>query len=85
MARIDFGDFGRTEPVAILDTIDVGPEWAHHGVATALLLQLLVNLEALQVEHLETSVGRNDFELLRFLYHHGFEPSQRIALEKQVA
>ena len=84
MARIDFGDFGRTEPVAVLDTIDVGPEWAQHGVATALLSQLLVNLSALQVEQLETTVGRDNFDLLRFLYHHGFEPSQRIALVKTV-
>jgi predicted N-acetyltransferase YhbS len=84
MARIDFGDFGRTEPVAVLDTIDVGPEWSQQGVATALLSQLLVNLSALQVEQLETTVGRNNFDLLRFLYHHGFEPSQRIALVKTV-
>lgn len=84
MARIDFGDFGRTEAVAVLDTIDVAPEWSGKGVGAALMSQLFVNLSALQVESLETRVGRDNFDLLRFLYRRGFEPSQRIALVKQV-
>jgi len=83
MARIDFGDFGRTEPVGVMDTIDVAPEWGGQGVGAALLSQLLVNLAALQVERLETRVGRDNFDLLRFLYNRGFEPAQRIALLKR--
>jgi predicted N-acetyltransferase YhbS len=84
MARTDFGDFGRPEPVAVLDTIGVDPDYAHHHVGAALLSQLLVNLEALRIERVETVVGREDFGLLGFLYRVGFGPSQRLAFVKPV-
>jgi predicted N-acetyltransferase YhbS len=38
MARADLGDFGRTEPVAVIDTLDEAPEYAHRGVRPARLL-----------------------------------------------
>jgi GNAT superfamily N-acetyltransferase len=85
MARTDFGDFGRAEPVAVLDTIGVDPDYAHHHVGSALLSQLLVNLEALRIERLETVVGRDDFALLGFLYRVGFGPSQRLGFVKPLA
>lgn len=77
-AQVDFGDSGRTEPVAVIDTIGVEPEFAKRGVARALLMQLSMNLNALRVERLETVVSREDFGLLQFLYKEGFEPSQRL-------
>jgi predicted N-acetyltransferase YhbS len=85
MARTDFGDFGRSEPVAVLDTLGVDPDYARQGVATALLSQLFVNLQALRIERIETSVDRRDFGLLGFLYDAGFEPSQRLAFAKRLA
>jgi predicted N-acetyltransferase YhbS len=85
MARTDFGDFGRAEPVAVLDTIGVDPDYAHHGVGHALLSQLFVNLEGLRVERVETSVARENFGLLGFLYDVGFGPSQRLGFVKRVA
>ena len=84
MARTDFGDFGRPEPVAVLDTIGVDPDYAHHHVGTALLSQLFVNLEALRIERVETVVGRADFGLLGFLYNVGFGPAQRLSFVKPV-
>ncbi|MHB1121200.1 MAG: GNAT family N-acetyltransferase [Ramlibacter sp.] len=39
-ARADFGDAGRVEPVAVLDTIGVDPEYVRRGVGHALLSQL---------------------------------------------
>ena len=56
MARADLGDFGRTEPVAVVDTIGIDPEYAHRGLGHALLAQLFANLSALQVERVETVV-----------------------------
>lgn len=47
MARADLGDFGRTEPVAVLDTIGVDPVYAQRGIGHALLSQLFANLGAL--------------------------------------
>ncbi len=78
MARVDLGDFGRTESVAVIDTIGVDPGYAHRGVGHALLSQLFANLGALRVERVETVVAPSDFGLLGFLYDVGFAPSQRL-------
>jgi len=78
MARADLGDFGRTEPVAVIDTIGVDPGYAHHGVGHALLSQLFANLGALRIERVETVVAPRDLPLLGFLYSAGFAPSQRL-------
>lgn len=85
MARTDFGDYGRAEPVAVLDTIGVHPDYAHRGVGHALLSQLFVNLAALRVERVETMVTREDFELLGFFYDAGFGQSQRLSFDKRVS
>jgi len=84
MAKVDFGDFGRTEPVAVIDTIGVDPGFAGSGTGTALLSQLFVNLEALQVERVETVIARENFDLLGFFYRAGFGPSQRLAFVKRL-
>ncbi|MCU0897986.1 MAG: GNAT family N-acetyltransferase [Burkholderiales bacterium] len=84
MARTDFGDFGRSEPAAVLDTIGVDPDYAHHHVGSALLSQLFVNLQALRIERVETLVSRDDFGLLGFLYKAGFQPSQRLGFVKRI-
>lgn len=81
-ASTDFGDFGRTEPVAVLDTIGVDTDYAHHGIGHALLSQLFVNLQALRVERVETVVSSHNFELLGFLYDVGFEQAQRLGFVK---
>ncbi|MHA1536694.1 MAG: GNAT family N-acetyltransferase [Alphaproteobacteria bacterium] len=84
MARVDFGEFGRTEPEAVIDTIGVDPLYAHHGVGAALMSQLLSNLNTLRVERVRTGVRWNDFALLHFLENCGFKPSQRLALRKRL-
>jgi predicted N-acetyltransferase YhbS len=84
MARTDLGDFGRTEPVAIIDTIGVDPEYAHRRVGHALMSQLFVNLGALRVERVETIIAPRDLGLLGFLYDCGFAPSQRLAFVRRI-
>jgi GNAT superfamily N-acetyltransferase len=84
MARADLGDFGRTEPVAVIDTIGVDPGYAHHGVGHALLSQLFANLGALRIERVETVVAPRDLGLLGFLYDVGFAPSQRLAFVRRL-
>jgi predicted N-acetyltransferase YhbS len=78
MARADLGDYGRTDPVAVLDTIGVDPAWGHRGVGAAMMSQLAINLRALRIERVETIVAPRDFALLGFLYALGFAPSQRL-------
>jgi ribosomal protein S18 acetylase RimI-like enzyme len=82
MARADLGDYGRTEPAAVLDTIAVSPEYAHRGVGSALLEQLFLNLDALRIERVETVVEARAVELLGFIYGAGFAPAQRLAFVK---
>jgi predicted N-acetyltransferase YhbS len=85
MARADLGDFGRAEPVAVIDTLDVAPEYEHHGIGHALLSQLFLNLAALRIERVETVVASNNLALLGFFYGAGFTPAQRLAFVKTLA
>jgi ribosomal protein S18 acetylase RimI-like enzyme len=84
MARVDLGDFGRVEPVAIVDTIGVDPDYAHHGIGHALMSQLFANLGALRIERVETLIAPRDFGLLGFLYDVGFGPSQRLSFVRRI-
>lgn len=82
MARVDLGEFGRTDPVAVLDTIAADPAFKGRGVGRALMEQLLLNLRSLRVERILTEVEWNDFDLQRFLVRTGFGPSQRLSFVK---
>jgi predicted N-acetyltransferase YhbS len=84
MARVDLGEFGRFEPVAVLDTIGVDPESRSQGVGRALLSQLLVNLGTLRIERIRTEIDWRDHELMGFLEHCGFLPSQELCFERAV-
>jgi ribosomal protein S18 acetylase RimI-like enzyme len=85
MARVDFGEFGRTEPEAVLDTIGVDPLHVQHGVGTALVSQLLAHLATLRVERVRTEVDWNQFGLLRFLERCGFRPSALLSFARPIA
>ena len=85
MARVDFGEFGRAEPAAVIDTIGVNPDHGGRGLGHALLSQLLANLVTLQVETVRTTVLWNDFRLLGFLDACAFAPAQRLVLARESA
>jgi predicted N-acetyltransferase YhbS len=84
MARADLGDFGRAQPVAVLDTLGVDPAYGHRGVGHALVSQLFANLGALHVDRVETIVAAQDLPLLGFLYDTGFRPSQRLSFVRSL-
>ncbi|MCD6044365.1 MAG: hypothetical protein K0R40_3968 [Burkholderiales bacterium] len=84
MARVDYGDFGRSEPVAVIDTIGVDPMRLHHGVGRALLSQLFMNLAGLGVERVETAVAPGNLDLMGFFYSAGFMPSERLSFVKRL-
>ncbi len=84
MARVDFGEFDRIEPAAVLDSIAVDPGYTHHLVGTALLSQLLANLSALQIEVIRSETDAAQFDVLRFLQRNGFAISQRLAFVREV-
>ncbi len=80
MARVDFGEFGRTASEAVIDTLGVAKAFRSRRVGHALLAQLLTNLSSLQVELVRSEVEWDNFGLLGFLESCGFKPSQRLAL-----
>jgi ribosomal protein S18 acetylase RimI-like enzyme len=84
MARVDYGDFGHTEPTAVLDSIGVHPEFARRHVGRALLEQLLLNLGSLRVERVLTEVGLDQLDLLAFFARTGFGASQRLSFTKAI-
>jgi ribosomal protein S18 acetylase RimI-like enzyme len=79
MARVDYGEFGETEPEAVMDTLAVNPDFAGRGVATAMLKQLFDNLAGLRLERLRTEVEWDNLDLLGFLKQLQFQPSQRLS------
>ena len=84
MARADLGDFGRAEPVAVLDTIGVDISAWEHGIGHALMAQLFANLGELHIERVETLVASDDLALLGFFQRTGFVPSQRLSFVRHL-
>lgn len=85
MARVDLGEFGRTEPAAVMDTIGVDWDYQDKGIGRALLSQLLMNLSTLRVETLRTEIDWSERDLTAFLDRCGFRPSQRLCFERMLA
>ena len=84
MARVDFGEFGRVQTAAVIDTIGVDPDYQTRGVGRALISQLLVNLATLRIETVRTEIGWQDRDLLAYLEHSGFVPSQQLCFEQNI-
>ncbi|MCW8951661.1 MAG: GNAT family N-acetyltransferase [Rhodospirillales bacterium] len=84
MARVDYGEFGRTDSAAVIDTIGVDPAYAHQGIGHALMSQLLANLSVLRVDTVRSMVRWNNYGLIGFLENCGFTPSQRVVLTKTI-
>ena len=85
MASLDYGEFGRPEPVAVLDTVLVDAARRRHGVGRALLAQLVKNLKGLAIERVRTEVDWDDRELIGFFARAGFSPVPCLVLELDVA
>ena len=85
LARVYYGEFGALEPVAVLDTLGVHPDFRGRGVGSGLLGQLRKNLGALRVPRLRTEVAWENQTLLHFLHREGFQPAPRLCLELDLA
>jgi ribosomal protein S18 acetylase RimI-like enzyme len=85
LARVFYGEFGVTEPVAVMDVIDVHPDFRGHHVATSLLDQLRTNLLGLGIQVLRTEVGWDNTELLGFFRRERFVMAQRLCLDLDLA
>jgi len=85
LARLYYGEFGSPEPVAVLDTFGVHPDFQRQGVGTALMHQLCTNLSGLSVKRLQTEVSWDDPMLLRFFHSQKFRPAERFCLDLDLA
>ena len=85
LARVYYGEFGAPEPLAVLDTLDVHPDFRRQGIGSALMGQLCKNLEGLRVVSLQTQVGWENAELLGFFRRQGFRPADRFCLDLEIA
>ncbi len=81
LSRVYYGEFGQAEAIAVIDSMGVDPGYRRQQVGQAMMRQLVMNLRALDVEKIQTQVDWEQFDLLRFLSSHGFEPAQRFCLE----
>lgn len=81
LARVWTGEFGATDPVAVLDTLGVHPDFQGRGLGHALMEQLAMNLRGLGVTKLRTELSWDDQGLLRFFHDQGFAPAPRLCLE----
>ncbi|HXI03440.1 MAG TPA: GNAT family N-acetyltransferase [Candidatus Saccharimonadales bacterium] len=84
LGSVYYGEFGRPEPAATIDTIGVHPDFRGRKVGKALMRQLEMNMKALGIENLETQVAWNEWDLLRFLETQGFEPAPSICLRRRL-
>lgn len=81
LARVYHGEFGILEPVAVLDTIGVHPDFRRRGVGAALFTQLCTDLGALGVDRLQTEASWDDTDMLAFFHREGFKPAPRLCLD----
>ncbi|GAB4156287.1 MAG: hypothetical protein Fur0037_24650 [Planctomycetota bacterium] len=81
LAKVYYGEFGATQPEAVLDTIGVDPDARNCGVAGAMMRQLRQNLLGLGIRTLRTEVEWKDQALLAWFHRCGFEPSHRFVLD----
>jgi len=84
LCSVHYGEFGLPEPLAVLDTVLVDPEYSGRKTATALFEQLVKNLKTLRIERLRTEVAWDEFDLLRFFHRRGFRPVPRTVLETRL-
>jgi len=84
LAAVYYGEFGLPEPVAVLESLGVHPDFRGRHVGAALLRQLEQNLRGLGIDRVETQVDWDQGDLLAFLRRHGFAPIPRLCLARRI-
>ena len=81
ISRVFYGEFGISEPAAVLEVIGVEPDFRGRGIAHAMLRQLRTNLLGLGVRKIQTEVTWEDQSMMSFFQHEGFTPAPRLCLD----
>ena len=85
IAHLLRGQFGREDPVAVLDALGVELDNQSHGMGQLLIGHLLEILQQRGVRVLHSQASWNNHDLLRFFDRCGFGLSSRVVLERTVA
>jgi L-amino acid N-acyltransferase YncA len=85
LGRLLYGEFGRVEPVAVLDAIGVDRGSQEHGYGHALMAGLLAAVRRKGVRQLHSQADWTNHGLLRFFDSTGFKLAQRVVLERGTA
>lgn len=85
LGRLLFGEFGRVEPVAVLDAIGVDPSSQEHGYGHALMAGLLAAVRCRGVRQLHSQADWTNHGLLKFFDSTGFTLAPRVVLERGTA
>lgn len=85
LARLQVGEFGRGEAVAVLDAIGVDHDLRDSGLGHALLETLAAAMRQKGVYALKSQAEWNAGDILRFFAATGFRLAPRLILERPVA
>jgi GNAT superfamily N-acetyltransferase len=85
LGRLLYGEFGRVEPVAVLDAIGVDRSSQEHGYGHALMAGLLAAVRRKGVRQLHSQADWTNHGLLRFFDSTGFTLAPRVVLERDTA
>ncbi len=79
------GEFGGTEPTAVIDAIGVLPELRKQGIARALMEALEARLKARHITELRTKADWMPHNLVQFFAGAGFQLAPSLVLESEIA
>jgi GNAT superfamily N-acetyltransferase len=85
LGRLLYGEFGRAEPVAVLDAIGVDRSSQDHGYGHALMAALLAAVRRKGVRRLHSQADWTNHGLLKFFDSTGFTLAPRVVLERGTA
>ena len=85
LGRLLYGEYGRIEPVAVLDGIGVDPASQEHGYGHALMAGLVGALRGKGVRKLHSQADWTSHRLLRFFDSLGFTLAPRVVVERDTA
>jgi N-acetylglutamate synthase-like GNAT family acetyltransferase len=85
LGRVLCGEFGQTEPTAVLDAIGVDSAQQHHGYGHSLMGGVLAAIRERGVSKLHSQAEWTSHGLLKFFDSIGFTLAPRVVLERSTS
>jgi len=84
MGQVFTGEFGSPEAVAIVDTVDIHPDFQGRGTGRRLMGEFLLRAKKAGATQVRTIVDWSQWDLLGFFRTLGFAPGTGIVLQRRV-